>query len=484
MTIVEDRSLSETLATKDSTKITKSEELDDIGPLKLKVYKKRWLMLAIYMIYTGSNSSQWIEYSIITNIVTRYYGVSSLMVDWTSMSFMAFYAVFIFPASYVTDRCGLRRTLIIGTGLNCLGAWIKTFSVQPDRFHVAFVGHSVVALAQTMVLPLPGRIAAQWFPFTEHSTATSLGIFGYQLGISLGFLLGPIIVKNHESLDDIGKDLSRLCWIVAVVATIAFALVLILFQDEPKLPPSETRALQKMSRTKKKEEFAMTIKRLCKHKNFIMLCNSYGLNNGVLNAVSTLLNQIFLAHFVNGEEDAGRIGLAITLTGMAGSVSFGIILDKTHKFKETAVTVYFLSLFGQILFAVSICLGIKWMVYVSAIFLGFFMSGYLALGFDLSIEFTYPESENIPAAFLNITTSIYGITQIIIFGLLLNAYGDIPVHIGLCLVLLFGLILTVITKDEQRRQDARKKVQYQELAKIEKNVDGVPETNQLTYNIN
>lgn len=37
--------------------------------------------------------------------------------------------------------------------------------------------------------------------------------------------------------------------------------------------------------------------------------------------------------FQNGEEDAGRIGLAIILTGMAGSVSFGFILDKTHKFK-------------------------------------------------------------------------------------------------------------------------------------------------------
>lgn len=68
------------------------------------------------------------------------------------MSFMAFYAAFIFPASYVTDRCGLRWTLIIGTGLNCLGAWIKTFSVQPDRFYVVLIGHSIVAIAQ--VTPL------------------------------------------------------------------------------------------------------------------------------------------------------------------------------------------------------------------------------------------------------------------------------------------------------------------------------------------
>lgn len=73
MTIVEDKSLSEVLAVKDPTKITKSGEPADIGPLKVKVYKKRWLILIIYMIYSGANSSQWIEYSIITNIVTRYH---------------------------------------------------------------------------------------------------------------------------------------------------------------------------------------------------------------------------------------------------------------------------------------------------------------------------------------------------------------------------------------------------------------------------
>ncbi|KYN04923.1 PREDICTED: feline leukemia virus subgroup C receptor-related protein 2-like [Cyphomyrmex costatus] len=474
-----DENQSKILTNKDSTKITEAGELIDVEPLKLKVYKKRWLMLIIFMIYAASNS-QWIEYSIITNIITKYYGVSSRMVDWTSMSFMAFYVTFIFPVSYMTDKCGLRWTITIGAGLNCLGAWIKTLSIQPDRFYIAFIGHSIVALAQTTVLPIPGRLAAQWFPANQISTATSLSIFGNQFGVALYFLLGPIIVKNHNNLDDIGEDLSRLCWIVAIFCTIAFALVITLFQDKPKLPPSETRALQKMNRTKKGEEFVEPIKRLCKNKNFIMLCNSYGLNTGVFITVSTLLNQIFLAHFENGEEDAGRIGLATILTGMAGSISFGIILDKTHKFKQTAMTVYLLTLCSQILFAVFTCMGVKWMVYMSAIFLGYFMSGYLTMGYDLCTEFTYPESENIAAGVLNITTSTYSMILIISLGLLMNMYGDIPVHIGLCLTLLLGFILTAMTKDEQRRQNAKKKAQYEG---IESNVDGVPETIQLTYTI-
>lgn len=46
----------------------------------------------------------------------------------------------------------------------------------------------------------------------------------------------------------------------------------------------------------------------------------------------------YVLHFVcfwlqGSEEDAGRIGLVIVVSGMAGSVVCGIILDTTHKFK-------------------------------------------------------------------------------------------------------------------------------------------------------
>jgi len=111
------------------------------------------------------------------------------------------------------------------------------------------------------------------------------------------------------------------------------------------------------------------------------------------------------------------------------------------------------------------------------------MSGYLALGYDLCTEYTYPESENIPAGLLYITSNIYGIILIISLESLMNTYGDIPVHIGLCLALLLGFILTAITKNEQRRQDAKKKAQYERIARIEMSVNDIPETNQLTYSI-
>ncbi|XP_043278899.1 uncharacterized MFS-type transporter C09D4.1-like isoform X2 [Venturia canescens] len=335
-----------------------------------KLYKSRWIVLFLFIFYSATSTFQWVEYSIITNIVARYYGVSSLAVDWTSMSYMLYYVILVFPGSYFSERIGLRWTTILSCILCCIGSWIKVFSVQPDRFLMTFIGQSFVASTQVFLLTTPGRLAAQWFDSDQISTATSLGLFGNQLGIAVCFFLVPIVVKNHVNLDDIGNDLYQLFLAVAVITSVATLLVLIFFRNEPRLPPSTTRALQRANHSTNKEGFVEPMKRLLANKSFLILCNSYGLNVGVFNAVGTLLNQIYLYHFENGEEDAGRLGLAIIVMGMVGSVTFGIILDKTKKFKGTIVTVYLLTLLGQIMFAIAMWCEVKWMVYVAATFLG------------------------------------------------------------------------------------------------------------------
>ncbi|KAJ8668358.1 hypothetical protein QAD02_010021 [Eretmocerus hayati] len=421
-----------------------------------KVYGRRWFILILYIVHASLITGQWIEYSIISNIVQRYYNVSALAVDCTSMIMMLFYAIFIFPLTYVTGRLGLRRSIILGSGLCCLGSWIKIFSVSPDGFLITLLGQAVVSLALIVMLPMPGQVSANWFGANEQSTATSLGVFGSQLGVSIWFLLPPIIVKNHDDIKLIGHDLLFMFWIFAIASSIIFVLIIVFFQNEPKLPPSKTRALQKTKKQEASEGFIGPMKRMLTNKSYLLLCNSYGLNVGILNTMATLLNSLYLIHFKNGEEDAGRIGLLIVLTGMFGSIAFGIILDKTQKFKLTTVIVYFLSLCGQVLFAIALLMEVKWMVYAASIFLGFFMSGYLALGYEMAAEYTYPETESNSAGILNLTNNIYGVVLVLILEVVLEHYGDAPVHIIFCLALLIGFVLTVMTKDEHRRQDARK----------------------------
>lgn len=69
-----------------------------------RVYKIRWIILTIFVLYSASNAMQWIQYSIIADVIVKYYGVSTTAVDWTSMIYMILYIPFIFPGSYILDK--------------------------------------------------------------------------------------------------------------------------------------------------------------------------------------------------------------------------------------------------------------------------------------------------------------------------------------------------------------------------------------------
>lgn len=76
----------------------------DLEKIKYQVYKSRWLMLAFFVAYSASNAMQWVQYTIIQDIVVKYYGVPSHAVTWTSTVYMVTYVPLIFPASWLLDK--------------------------------------------------------------------------------------------------------------------------------------------------------------------------------------------------------------------------------------------------------------------------------------------------------------------------------------------------------------------------------------------
>nr|CAI5855693.1 unnamed protein product [Callosobruchus analis] len=318
----------------------------------VKVHKRRWVILTIYMIYSAISCFQWTEYSIITNLVTDYYNVSASAVDWTAVCFMVAWPVFVFPASYVIERMGLRAAALIGAFLTAIGAAIKLFAYGRDLFYVVLIGQTVVAISQVFILNLPPKIAVTWFKPSEVSTVCSLGVFGMALGIALGFLLPPVIVKNHENVEDIGADINVMCWgtaiaIAPVALTVVFCKSLLEikvclsdFPEEPPYPPSQAKLEERENKDVVNfKVFIGSLKVLFKNKAFLIHAFSYGLNLAIYSAIGTLLNQFILNYFEEAQEDAGRMGLVMILVGMLGSILIGIVLDKTHRYKSVYICI-------------------------------------------------------------------------------------------------------------------------------------------------
>ncbi|XP_067945950.1 heme transporter FLVCR2-like isoform X2 [Watersipora subatra] len=434
------------------------------GQSETRVYARRWLILGLFCLYTMTNAYQWIHLNIIFDVLKVYYNESlpgdddqqSLAIDWLSMVFMLAYIPLIFPVTWLLDRKGLRVIALLGTFLNALGAWIKCTAVASDRFMVLMAAQTVCSIAQVFILGMPARVAAVWFGPDQVSTATSLGVFGNQLGTAVGFVLPPYVVKVHEDLSITGRSLSYLFYGGAGYTTLLFILVLFLFQKEPSMPPS--LAQQKIVEAAAHENYLASLKRLVKNSPFNILVITYGLNVGVYYALSTLLNPIILGFF---KVNCGWIGLTLVIAGLLGAVLGGIWLDKTKLFKVTTAAIYALTFVCTLAFTFTLYLNKIWVVYITSGLVGFFMTGYLPVGFEFAAELTYPESEGTSSGLLNASAQMFGIILTLSMGALMRLKGGERENIRnallvACGILLGGGALTIAIRNNLYRQRAEK----------------------------
>uniref|UniRef100_A0A8U7M4M5 FLVCR choline and putative heme transporter 2 n=1 Tax=Corvus moneduloides TaxID=1196302 RepID=A0A8U7M4M5_CORMO len=425
----------------------------DSLPSKYKPEKLHFFILCIPFSYSLCNAFQWIQYGSINNIFVRFYDVSAFAIDWLSMSYMLIYIPLLFPVAWLLDKRGLRLIALAGSALNAMGAWVKLGSLKPHLFPVTVMGQVICALAQVFILGMPSRIASVWFGSHEVSTACSIAVFGNQLGIAAGFLVPPVLIPNEEDVEKLAYHISIMFFMTAGVASALFILVIIVFKEKPLHPPSRAQA-SIQSRPTAEYSYMQSILRLLRNANFLLLMVTYGLNVGCFYALSTLLSRMVIHHYPGEEVNAGRIGLTIILSGMVGALISGIWLDKTKTYKQTTLVVYIMSLVGMIVYTFTLSLGHLWVVFVTAGSLGFFMTGYLPLGFEFAAELTYPESEGTSSGLLNVSAQIFGIAFTIGQGQIMDRFGTKAGNLLLCSFLFLGTVMTAFIKADLRRQQA------------------------------
>ncbi|XP_077194881.1 choline/ethanolamine transporter FLVCR1 [Paroedura picta] len=418
-----------------------------------RLSKRRLVVLAVFSLYSLVNAFQWIQYSILSSVFTTYYAVTTAQIDWLSMVYMVVYVPLILPATWLLDARGLRVTALLGSGLNGLGAWIKCASVQRNLYPVTLLAQIICSIAQIFILGLPSHIASVWFGPKEVSTACAVAVLGNQLGTAIGFLLPPVLVPNtKDDLDLMGRNISIMFYGTAALSTFLFLLTVIVFKEKPKYPPSQSQAAL-LQVSAEDYSYKQSIINLFRNFPFVLLLISYGIMTGAFYSVSTLLNQMVVTHYVGEEVNAGRIGLTLVVAGMVGSIICGLWLDCTKTYKQTTLIVYILSFVGMVAFTFTLDCGHLIAVFVTGGVLGFFMTGYLPLGFEFAAEITYPESEGTSSGLLNASAQIFGIIFTLIQGKLTTDYNPRAGNIFLCAWMFIGIFLTAFIRSDLRRHN-------------------------------
>ena len=125
------------------------------------------------------------------------YGVSSLVVNCMSYSFMALYLPMNFPCVYVIEKYGLRWAIVGGIVTTTVGLWMRTLLNVNFMFLAA--GQIIMALGQPLMYNAPALVTTNWFPQRERPVATMAGTQMTIFGVFIGFLLPSIFIDSYSA---------------------------------------------------------------------------------------------------------------------------------------------------------------------------------------------------------------------------------------------------------------------------------------------
>lgn len=75
----------------------------------------------------------------------------------------------------------MRHLMMFVSFLSTSGAWIKVFSVEPDRFIFVFLAQFLIATSYTFTFGGSARLISTWFCVDETSRASAFSLFGDQV---------------------------------------------------------------------------------------------------------------------------------------------------------------------------------------------------------------------------------------------------------------------------------------------------------------
>lgn len=384
----------------------------------------RWCILLSTIPIIISTEMMWLTLSPISSAAEAYYHVSTVAVTMFTTSYMIMFIIFSIPASYVIDRFGFRISLLIGAGLTAVfGLGRLMFA---ENFTAVIICQFLIAVGQPFILNVTTKVAANWFPFKERATAAGLLTMAQYLGFAIPMVLSPILAEQYS--------MKGVFLVPAAAGVVSVLLIVIFSKEKPAVPPPGPLA--------PKEDFSLqTIRELMKKGPYMRALIICFISMGIFNTLLTLIESVLLPRGISSME-AGIIGAAFVLAGVAGAIVLPIVSDKTGKripFFVTAISALVPLYLGLTLVSDYLLLTII------AGTAGFLIMGVAPILFQHGSEVAYPVQEGTSLGFILLMGQISGVLFVFIFELLSQNAGSIVVPM-LLIVAITALEIPITAK--------------------------------------
>lgn len=274
--------------------------------------RDRWVVLAVSVLVNITIQLQWIALSPISTTAAAFYGVSTTLIGYFSISFMVVFIPLSIPAAWLVDRRGIRFAVGLGSVMVAVGGLVRWLA--GPSYGWAMAGTLVVAAAQPLLFNAWTTVAGKWFPRQLRATVVSILTLAMMVGVAAGTALSPALV-------DAGLPVNDVLGVFAVAAAVTAVLYCVLARDADRgiADADDARALELAG-----------LRHAIAQSPFQVFLAALFVALGVFNGLSTWALQVVSA--IGLPEDAAEILLECLLVGgVIGALALGAASDRSGK---------------------------------------------------------------------------------------------------------------------------------------------------------
>nr|XP_036847227.1 solute carrier family 49 member A3 isoform X1 [Manis javanica] len=348
----------------------------------------------------------WLSFAPVADTTARRFLLSTEQINWLSVVYLVVSIPSGVAAIWFLDSIGLRWATVLCAWLNFAGSVLRSVPCMlvkvQDPFAFLMSGQSLCALAQTLVIFSPAKLAALWFPEHQRATANMIGTMSNPLGILVANLLSPALVKKEE-------DISMMLGIYIIPAGLACLLATAcLWESVPPTPPSAGAAHSTS------EKFLDGLKLLARNKAYVTLAVGFGGGIGVFTSFSALLEQVLCVKGYSNEF-AGLCGALFIVFGILGALVLGLYVDQTKRFTEALKIGLCLTSMACAAFAVvSQLQDQKLALAATCSLLGLFGFSVAPVAMELAVECSFPVGEGAAAGLVFVLGQAAGMLIVVL----------------------------------------------------------------------
>jgi MFS family permease len=389
--------------------------------LQYRVYRYRWVVLAIYMYVSALTQLYWLNFAAIETYIEELLNITASDAMWFTLVFPVVQVILTIPAGIIIDKIGFKWG--VGIGAIFTGVFAMLRLIDPASFILLVVAQAGISIGQPFVLNGITKLATDWFSPREEATMVGLGSLALFVGMMVALGLTPVLVQ------DLG--FTQMLWIYGIAGLVGALAFMLLVRQRP---PTPSRAPDQDQSEVKWGGLGVILR----NRNFILLGFVALVGIGAFNGLATWLEKILHEMHDIPMTDAGNISAVLILAGMVGCLVIPFISDKIGRRKPFLILA---SLVGAISVAALIFIRGYTANLLDGILLGFFLISALPIMLTMSAEINGPRYAGVSVGYLQLLGNIAAVVLVSSMEGLRSVTGQFVAPLALLVLLLLGSVM-------------------------------------------